>query len=237
MDSDVALAVLKDRDVAGVLLLADARLPVGGHTQSGGFEPAMLGGCGLADLPDYLEVRLRTVAAVDLGAALATYAALDAPADGRAKGLADVHAQWAARTPSHVQRRASEAAGAGMLRLLRRLFPHDRGTALVSELPTPARPITYAALGRALGASPCEVGAALLHDEVQTVTSAALKLLPADPVDAVGWALATRATREELLTAALALGGRPDGIPAHSAPQLEAWTHDHDRSNRRLFRA
>lgn len=233
MDGDGVRAMVVDPDMAGLLILADPRLPVGGHTQSGGFEPAVLGGCGLADLPDYVEVRLRTVSAVDLGTAVAAYAALGAPSDG----LADVHAHWAARTPSHVQRQASESAGAGMLRLLRRLFPHHVATALVSELPTVPRPITYAALGRALGASPREVGAALLHDDVQAVTSAALKLLPADPVDAVGWALATRGTRAELLSAALACPGRPDGIPARSAPQLEMWAHNHDRTNRRLFRA
>lgn len=234
-----------DGDIAGLLLLADARLPVGGHTQSAGFEPAVLAGCTAADVPDFLALRLRTVAAVDLGVALCAYAELDpttagpdpdAPDVPRAR-LAGVHAHWAARTPSQVQRRASEAAGAGMLRLLRRLFPDDAVTEHVAALPSAPRPITYAALGRALGASAREVGAALLHDEVQSVTSAAMKLLPADPVDAVSWALAARGTQAELLATALAHAGRADGIPARSAPLMEVWAHDHDRSNRRLFRA
>lgn len=220
-------------DLTGLLLLADPRLPVGSHTQSAGWEPAVLTGCTAADVPDFLALRLRTIAAVDLGVALSAYAALD-PAVGE---LDVVHAHWAARTPSHVQRRAAEVSGAGMLRLLRRLFPGHPATAQVAALPSAPRPITYAALGVALDLAPREVGTALLHDEVQSVTSAALKLLPLDPVDAVAWALGARPIVREVLAAGLECWTRPDGIPARSAPLAETWAHNHDRSTRRLFRA
>ena len=35
------------------MLLADARLPTSGHTESGGLEPALLGGLDPADLVGY----------------------------------------------------------------------------------------------------------------------------------------------------------------------------------------
>ncbi len=52
------------------MLLADARLPTGAHTQSAGLEPAMRHGVSLADVPAYIRTRLRTVVAVEAGAAV-----------------------------------------------------------------------------------------------------------------------------------------------------------------------
>lgn len=53
-----------------LMLLADARLPTGAHTQSAGLEPAMRNGVSLADVPAYIRTRLRTVVAVEAGAAV-----------------------------------------------------------------------------------------------------------------------------------------------------------------------
>ena len=49
----------------GALMLADARLPTGGHTQSAGLEPAVLAGLGAdgnkpAEIEEYARDRLRT---------------------------------------------------------------------------------------------------------------------------------------------------------------------------------
>src|SRR3954447_93899 len=43
------------------LLLADARLPGGGHTQSAGLEGALLAGMPVSAVPEYLRTRLATV--------------------------------------------------------------------------------------------------------------------------------------------------------------------------------
>ena len=48
-----------------LMLLADARLPVAGHTQSGGLEPALQHG--LTDVPSYLRSLLATVTRVEAG--------------------------------------------------------------------------------------------------------------------------------------------------------------------------
>ena len=47
------------------MMLADGRLPVGGHTQSSGLEPALLGGLEPADIPEFIATRLSTTTLVD----------------------------------------------------------------------------------------------------------------------------------------------------------------------------
>ncbi len=73
------------------MLLADARLPTGAHTQSAGLEPALRGGLEPSDVPSYIRARLRTVTAVEAGAAVVARArtvdAMTAPR-GRADQLA-----------------------------------------------------------------------------------------------------------------------------------------------------
>ncbi|MFD7154990.1 urease accessory protein UreF [Kribbella sp. NPDC059898] len=59
------------------LMLADGRLPTGGHTQSAGLEPAVRAGLGadgkrLADVADYARDRLRTVTRVEAATAVVT---------------------------------------------------------------------------------------------------------------------------------------------------------------------
>jgi urease accessory protein len=71
------------------LMLADGRLPTGGHTQYAGLEPAVRAGLGaggnqLADVAAYARDRLRTVTRVDAAVAvLARHVTLDAPTPSR----------------------------------------------------------------------------------------------------------------------------------------------------------
>ena len=53
-----------------LMLLADARLPTGAHTQSAGLEPALRGGLNPSDVPSYIKARLRTVTTAEAGAAV-----------------------------------------------------------------------------------------------------------------------------------------------------------------------
>ncbi|MBE9928093.1 urease accessory protein UreF, partial [Cellulosimicrobium cellulans] len=58
-------------------LLADARLPTGGHTQSAGLEPALRAGMPAARVPDYVRARLATVTRTEAATAVvARHAAL-----------------------------------------------------------------------------------------------------------------------------------------------------------------
>ncbi|MFF2833213.1 urease accessory UreF family protein [Cellulosimicrobium cellulans] len=126
-------------------LLADARLPTGGHTQSAGLEPALRAGMPAPRVPDYVRARLATVTRVEAATAVvARHVALaagpgpdgagSAPADrapsarvpdgvaSAARDLADTWLAWTARTPSPALRETSQRLGRGYLRLLRRLW-------------------------------------------------------------------------------------------------------------------
>ena len=212
----------------GALLLGDARLPVGGHTQSAGLEPAILAGLDAGDVPGYLRARLTTVSRVDAATMVVGMLALR----GAGFGLDLAHAHWVARTPSHVQRRAAEQASHGYIRLAKRLDPARAAAAGVPA----TRPLAMALLADILACDPLQAARVLLHDEIQTVTSAALKLLPLDPVTAVEWAIAAHPLAESLAAEAASVA-HPRNIPSPSAPEIEAWIHAHATTPRRLFSA
>ena len=112
------------------LMLADARLPTGGHTQSAGLEPAVRAGLGadgtrLSDVAGYAADRLRTITRVEAATAVvARYCALGGES-GQVVGrrLTAVEAAWAARTPSQALRAASRRQGRAYLRLASRMWP------------------------------------------------------------------------------------------------------------------
>ncbi|NNG38941.1 urease accessory protein UreF [Flexivirga sp. ID2601S] len=212
-------------------LLGDARLPTGGHTQSAGLEPALAAGLPVAEVPDYLAFRLRTVGLVDAGAAVVT----------RHRLLAGLPVQpvvdaWAARTPSHVAREAALATGRGYLRFLQRFWPYAAATAAMLDLATPVRPIALGAVAAAAGLDANALARSMSYDEAQTVTAATLKLEPLDPLDATGWVLAAQPEMDRLTAAVVDLTD-PADLPAPAAPMLDEWCLDHARSDRRLFRA
>ena len=222
-----------------VLLLADARLPTGGHTQSGGLEPAILAGMPDADIPAYLTTRLRTATLVDAATAVVALHVLRTGGD-----VGAVEQAWAARTPSHVVRDASVELGRGYERLLTRLTRPARST----PQPHPAerssrpvrrgepRPIAVARVAARLEVSAADLARVICHDDVQSVCAAALKLAPLDPADTVVWALDVAPLVSDVVTRVAGLTS-PEDIPAVTAPATEIWQHRHATARRRLFRA
>ncbi|HEU4331752.1 MAG TPA: urease accessory UreF family protein, partial [Lapillicoccus sp.] len=109
-----------------LMLLADARLPTSGHTQSGGLEPALLGGLDPGDLEAYCTTRLETVTLTEAATAVVCRSwALD----GRVTD--EVEFAWASRTPSSALREASRALGRAYRRVALRLWP---GASELAEL-------------------------------------------------------------------------------------------------------
>lgn len=204
------------------MLLADARLPVAGHTQSAGLEPALRDG--VTDVAAYLELRLRTVTRVEAGTAVV---ALHRIRQGLA--LAPVEAAWAARTPSPAMRATSRLQARGLVRLGSRLWT-------MPPLEAPSRAVALAALASAVGLSPVALARLVGYDDAQTVASAALKLAPLDPADATGWVVAAM-PRLESLARDVAHLTEPGDIPATGAPQIERWAEAHASASRRLFSA
>lgn len=227
------------------LLLADGRLPVGAHTQSAGVEAAFQAGLGLAELPDYLAVRLRTVTEVEAATAVVarcvwtagsharTDASADDPprADQRRAELIMVDLAWRARTASDALRDAADLLGRGYLRVGRRLWD-------LTELDGRiwCRAVVVGVLAAEAGLDPRQTARLVGFEDVQTAISAALKLAPFDPATGVVWAMAAGELVEAMVERVAGATGA-DEIPAYAAPQLEHWAQGHLFSDRRLFRA
>lgn len=211
------------------MLLADARLPVAGHTQSGTLEGAVMAGLSAADVPSYLRARLVGVTRVEAGTAVAARrAVLDA------EPLTAVETAWAARTVTPAVRVASRTQARALLRLASRLWPD--AVLPLAPLPAPSRSVVLGALAGGLGLGAESLARVVAYDDVQTVCAASLKLLPLDPAVVTGWVVDALPGVEEVVAATAGIKD-PSEVPAVAAPQIEAWAHAHARTTRRLFRA
>lgn len=214
-----------------LMLLADARLPVAGHTQSAGLEPAVQGGLRVGEVPLYISARLSTAVRVEAGTAVVALHHLTCGLP-----LEPVVSAWAARTPSPALRRTSRTQARALNRLAGRLWPDAEPVARAVAMPGVPRPVALAATAAAVGLDPPSLARLIGYDDVQTVASAALKLLPLDPAVATGWvhdalpAVAAAAESVARLTC-------PAEIPATAGPQTESWAEAHAHSTRRLFSA
>jgi urease accessory protein len=216
------------------LLLADARLPGGGHTQSAGLEAALLAGMPIRAVPDYLRTRLATVVMVEAGTAVVARAVCSVD-PVRAVRLADVDRAWRARVLSPALRSASLQLGRGYARLVARVWPGPWADALTDALPV-GRAVAVGVAAHQAGLDAAATARLVAYDDVQTVCSAALKLHPMDPADATVWAVRV-ADEVEALAGRLAILTSPEDIPALGAVHMEAWAERHAVSPQRLFRA
>lgn len=220
------------------MLLADARLPTGAHTQSAGLEPALRAGMTVDDIPAYLFARLRSVVRVEAGAAVLARRQVLAdpvPSVGMTARLAAVDQAWRARTVSPALRENAQVLGRGYLRLLRGLWPDDVGVQSLTRVDKPSRGVVLGVAGAAAGLSGAQVARLVGYDDVQTVAAAALKLEPMDPTTAARWVVQAAPEIEKLTT--LADLERIDDLPAPSAPLVEQWAEQHAVAAQRLFRA
>jgi urease accessory protein len=213
------------------MLLADARLPVAGHTQSAQLEPAVAQGLAARDVPGYRRARLETVARVEAATAVVARHHL---VQGLA--IAPVDAAWAARTPSAAMRATSRTQASAFLRLTHRLWPGDPSLAALAGIERPSRGVAVAAAGTAAGLDAVSLARLVGYDDVQTVCAAALKLMPLDPYEVTRWAHSALSAVEDLARTVAPLT-TPGDIPAAGAPQIEAWAEDHAATTRRLFSA
>lgn len=219
-----------------MMLLADGRLPTGGHAHSSGLEPALAAGMTQADVPGFLLGRLKTVGLVEASATvLARRWALGSPC--AAEDFAVLHDELLARTPSAPLREASGQLGRGLARLATRLWPTHPAVRLLRELDgPPMRPVVLGIVAAITGMDDAQAARSCLYDDVQTVTSAALKLLPVDPVEPVEWLLAATDDIEAVVTAAVGVTGITE-MPAATGPLVEQWSLEHHARSRRIFRA
>ncbi|GIE89169.1 urease accessory protein UreF [Actinoplanes regularis] len=210
--------------LATLLLLADGRLPSGGHAHSAGLEAQVSAGRvrSVADLDGFLRGKLATSALVSAAFAAAACAA---PA-----AFAGLDAGLDARTPSPALRKASRAQGRALLRAGRAMWP----VAAIGR--EPHQPVALGALASAAGLSPHEAAVAAAHGTITGSASAAVRLLGLDPyaVHALLARLAPECDRIAELAAARS-GDPVDELPAAGAPLLDIGAEHHATWEVRLF--
>ncbi|MFI9837997.1 urease accessory protein UreF [Nonomuraea sp. NPDC051941] len=188
-----------------LLLLADSRLPAGGHAHSGGTEQAITSGA-VSDVPSlarFLRGRLHTTGslAATLTAAAHTQATTPSPqpptsassttgagADAEV-GQVAAGAPWVlldaevdARTAAPAQRDASRTQGRLLLRVARRVWPSPVLDELARAVPSPHHPIALGAVAYAAGATAEEAAMAAAYHAISGPATAAVRLLGLDPV-------------------------------------------------------
>jgi urease accessory protein len=221
---------------AGLLLLADSRLPAGGHAHSGGLEPAATAEVvrDLAGLADFLRGRLATTGLVT--AALAAAACAEALAGGT--GWVALDAEADARTPSPAQRQASRAQGRSLLRAAGTAWPHPAFGALRAALPAgPHHPVVLGVATAAAGGSPRDAAGIAALGSVTGPASAAVRLLGLDPL-AVHRLLASLSGLVDSVADEATVHAGEQGwalLPAASAPLLDLFAERHLVSELRLF--
>ena len=235
------------------MMLADARLPVGGHVHSAGLEPALVGGMSPSQVPAYMIGRARTVTLVEAGTAVvARHVSRQDDGEGDvlrtlsaqqlAFALARVDGAWAARTPSRAVRDVSRSLARGYMRLAGALWAAHPAVVACglahTQQPsrTLSRPVVLGVIAAAAGLDAESLVRLVVYDDAQTIAAAMLKLEPLDPATPPGWVLAACATAEEFVTDLAALTSA-DAIPALGAPESEGWAEAHSRTTQRLFRA
>ncbi len=221
-------------DIAS-MLLADGRLPTGGHAHSSGLEPALAGGLLQSQVPDFIPRPLETVGLVRAPGTVITRRW--AVSEGSAGELEDISRELLARTPSAPLREASIQLGRGLARLASRLWPQHPAVQMLMALPGhPMRPLALGIFTAISGMDDLQAARSCLYDDAQTVASAALMLLPVDPAEPVEWLLRAASTIETVAKAAVAVEGVTD-IPATTGPLVEQWSLEHHARSRRIFRA
>jgi urease accessory protein len=235
-----------------LLLLADSRLPAGGHAHSGGLEPAAMAGVvkDLTGLLDFLRGRLATGGLV--AAAVAATACHHARGDGRSRtgpagldtGRAALDTDWTgldretdARTPSAAQRKASRAQGRSLLRAARTAWPCPALDELRAAVPGgPHHPIVLGVATAATGGTPQQAATITAYGVVTGSASAAVRLLGLDPLT-VQRMLAELAGTVDAVAAEAADYADEDWarLPASSAPLLDLFAELHLHSDIRLF--
>jgi urease accessory protein len=206
------------------LLLADSRFPSGSYAHSLGLEQAVSDG--LQDVPAFMRARLRLVAEADARFAVEARRAVGGAA------LARLDAEWAARCPSPALREAARRLGAQLLRSAATVWPAGAIAAYRADSRLTPRPIALGVVAAAAELGDEDVALLALYDDVATVASAALKLLPLDPAVTARW-LAELAPALALAARAVVADRGP--LPSSAAVAIELSAPVHLTQRERLF--
>ncbi|MGH3698660.1 MAG: urease accessory protein UreF [Pseudonocardiaceae bacterium] len=222
----------------GSLLLADSRLPTGGHAHSGGVEAAVARGLlrDEADLALFLAGRLRGA-----GPVLAAVAAAGCLL------AADPDAEWdrwdaavSARIPSAATREASRAQGAALLRTAQRAWP-CAALEVLRQAGRPHHPLVLGAVVTAVGDGPAAAALLAVHHLLGGACSAAVRLLGLDPIAVAAVQARASGPAQEVALAATHVARKAVTqcdthlLPSTGTPLPEVLAELHARTEEALF--
>lgn len=228
----------------GLLLLADSRLPTGGHAHSGGIEAAAARGLirGAADVERFLAARVPTAGLVAAAASAAACSHVSEirghSREFRSRRWARWDAALAARIPVAALREVSRAQGRAMLRTVRATWPDAPVDALGAR---PHQAFVLGVAAAAAGAGPADAAALAVHHLVGQACSAGVRLLGLDPLALAGVHARTLAAASPTLADATAAGvaaaraDEPARLPAATTPLPEILAVAHARTEGALF--
>ncbi|WP_127503156.1 urease accessory protein UreF [Actinoplanes solisilvae] len=210
--------------LATLLVLADGRLPSGGHAHSGGLEPQVSAGR-VRELDSVAEFLRGKLATTGLVAAAFAAAACARPGNG-----AEFDQGIDVRTPSPALRKASRAQGRALLRAARAMWT------LPSAGREPHQPVALGIVASAAGLGALEAAVAAAHGTVSGAASAAVRLLGLDPYAVHGLLARLAPDCDRIAAAAAKTAGAPvDDLPAAGAPLLDIGAELHATWEVRLF--
>ncbi len=225
-------------------LLADSRLPTGGHAHSAGVEAALTRGDVRtpADLQRFLAARVPTTGLVSAAAAAAACALASRPDAG--VDWAPWDAAVSARTPVAALREASRVQGRALARTARTVWPAT-GSATLPALDAlgrrPHQPLVPGVVTAAAGGTPTDAAGLAVHHLVGQCCSAVVRLLGLDPlalaaVHARALEAAAAAVEEAATEGAdAASADDPGALPSATTPRPEVLAVLHARAEGALF--
>jgi len=210
--------------LATLLVLADGRLPAGGHAHSGGLEAAVAAGRvrDLDGLGGFLRGRLATSGIVS--------AAFAAVGCARTKEWFDLDSGLDARTPSAALRKASRAQGRALMRAGRAMWP------VPAAGREPHHPVALGLVAAGAGLTPREAAVAAAYGTLTGPATAGVRLLGLDPYGAHALLAGLAGECDRIADDAAARINDPvDALPAAGAPLLDIGAELHATWEVRLF--
>jgi urease accessory protein len=211
-------------------MLADGRLPAGGHAHSGGVEAAVQAGRvrDLIDLGEFLRGRLATT-----GLVCAAFAAAACQRSQSIVDCAELDMGLDARTPSPALRKASRAQGRALLRVGRHMWTV---APLAGHPDGPHHPVALGVVAAAAGLDPGQAALIAAHGAVSGPASAAVRLLSLDPYAVQAQLAGLASACDQTAERAASFAGAPvDTLPANGAPLLDIGAEIHASWEVRLF--
>ena len=217
-----------------LLLLADGRLPTGGHANSAGVEWASPHDdlSDPAKLAPWIASRMRNVGFVEAAFAVAAGASVS---DQDAVSDAKLDVELSARLVGPRARAVSRQMGRQFDRLARRLQP-EATPRWAGQADGPHYALALGATAGAYGLGATAIASLVLHHQVASAITAVIRLHAADPIEL---AVVHAQMGDEIIDIAQLAPGwaeaHPSDLPSNSMALAEILAEDHGCWDSRLF--